>query len=248
MSRPPASTSPVATPLVLLPGWSVDAGAFARLVAPGAVVVSADFAGATSPSAFLSTARAAVASCAAPPVVLGWSLGALVALELASDPEIAVAALQLISATDRFTRDGPGDLPGWSARALAQMARAVGDDRDRVLEGFDAAMFCDDDRTVGAPARWAPARAVAGWSDDALGAGLAYLRDVRIDPARIRLPVSLLHGGSDRITPVVRVERLAAGLDDVTLTVFDGAGHAPFLSDPDGFAAWRAAATVTACA
>ena len=235
-----------ARPVVLLPGWSVAADAFVRLTASDDAVVVADFAAADSPAAFVTAARAAIAACPTPPIVLGWSLGALVALEVVSEEAEAVHSLSLISAPDRFVRHGAADLPGWSPRVLERMDQAIDDDRAGALGAFDAALFSDDDRTAGVPARWTREPGTGAWPDAALHAGLAYLRTVQIDPATVAVPVSLFHGGSDPICPLARAERLADGLAEVTLTVVPGAGHAPFLSDSERFLTWRAA-TVLAC-
>jgi pimeloyl-[acyl-carrier protein] methyl ester esterase len=73
-----------------------------------------------------------------------------------------------------------------------------------------------------------------------LAAGLRYLGEFslleRLD--EVRCPVRLLHGGADRLIPVAAAEALAAALPDADLTVWDEAGHAPHLTQPDRFRAW----------
>ncbi len=61
---------------------------------------------------------------------------------------------------------------------------------------------------------------------DDLAAGLEYLleSDVRARVPAVHIPVQLFHGSQDRIIPLGAAERLAAGLTDSRLTVYDD-GH-----------------------
>ncbi|WP_307815727.1 alpha/beta hydrolase [Streptomyces sp. 7-21] len=78
----------------------------------------------------------------------------------------------------------------------------------------------------------APRRARAEW-----GAVLARL-DLADRLGRLTLPVTLVHGEADRLTPPVHLERLASRLPEVTQTVLvPGAGHMTPLENPGAVAA-----------
>ena len=68
-----------------------------------------------------------------------------------------------------------------------------------------------------------------------LGDALSVLADtdLRAQVANIACPVRLLHGAHDALMPVEAARWLADTLPEARLTVFDAAGHAPFLSRPD---------------
>jgi pimeloyl-ACP methyl ester carboxylesterase len=50
--------------------------------------------------------------------------------------------------------------------------------------------------------------------------------------AELRLPVLLVHGTADAISPSADAKRLAAGLPDAELHLLDGIGHVPIFSVP----------------
>ena len=160
--------------------------------------------------------------------IVGWSLGAMHALEAAMT--IDVAGLVLVAGTPQFVRRGEWEL-GWSPRILRRMLDVL-DDRPepapRRLRGSDVG---PRRAASGDPARDRPAT---------LAAGLRYLDEAslldRLDD--VRCPVRLLHGGADRLIPVAAAETLAAALPHADLTVWEEAGHAPHLTQPDRFRAW----------
>lgn len=53
--------------------------------------------------------------------------------------------------------------------------------------------------------------------------------------AELDVPVQLIFGGEDRLTPPTIGEEMMTRLPDATLAVLDGAGHLSNLEDPDGF-------------
>lgn len=58
-----------------------------------------------------------------------------------------------------------------------------------------------------------------------------YDIDVADDLGRIKAPTSVIHRKEDRAVPITEGERLAAGIDDATLTVLAGRTHVPFVGD-----------------
>jgi pimeloyl-[acyl-carrier protein] methyl ester esterase len=111
------------------------------------------------------------------------------------------------------------------------MLRVLETDPDGLLDDFESAMFAPGEERVAIPRETDPAT---------LAAGLHYLDEASLlDRLEgVRCPVRLLHGGADRLIPVAAAETLAAALPHADLTVWEEAGHAPHLTQPDRFRAW----------
>jgi pimeloyl-ACP methyl ester carboxylesterase len=172
------------------------------------------------------------------PVLLGWSLGAQVALGAAAMLGEAVGGLVLLSATPRFTsaRGWAHGLPRSQVDGLAARLRIHA---GKALQRFFAAFFAEGElpdeergRALAALAAEPPDPAAALGALEALAEG-----DQRALVAGILVPVLLLHGGADAIVPPGAAEALAAALPRARLARWPGLGHAPFLSRPREVAA-----------
>jgi pimeloyl-[acyl-carrier protein] methyl ester esterase len=224
--------------MLWLPGWAAPSAVWADVVAlfaPGDGS-ACDFSDARVPGDHLELAANALARSGAPSTVLGWSLGAMVALELAlAEPDL-VSSLVLVGATDRFVaRD---DRIGWPPRILSRMRHRLATEAGGVVGELDRRMFAPAERAHGEDERWIAARGAELQPVAALDAGLAYLETFDVDGTSVRVPTSLLHGREDSVCPVAGAERLARSLPHGTLTIWDDVGHAPFWTRPSAFAAW----------
>jgi pimeloyl-[acyl-carrier protein] methyl ester esterase len=224
--------------MLWLPGWAAPSAVWADVAAqfaPGGGS-TCDFSVARVPGDHLELAASALSRVGAPAHVVGWSLGAMVALELArAEPEL-VTSLALVGATDRFVaRD---DRIGWSPRVLSRMRARLATEAGGVVGDLDRRMFGPAERARGEDERWLAARAAELQPVVALDAGLAYLETFEVDGGSIRVPTRLLHGRDDAVCPVAGAERLAHSLPHGTLTIWDDVGHAPFWTRPAAFAAW----------
>lgn len=170
---------------------------------------------------------------------VGWSLGALVAMNAVLRAPGRVGAAVLVSATPKFTR---GD--DWDAGV-----------EPGVMHGFLEGMRTNDERTL---KRFVllqaggldEARTLAGCAaggeagPGVLEAGLRVLEDVdlRARLNGVNVPVRVVHGSEDRIVPPAAGAHLARDVPAGDLVRLD-AGHAPFVSRPREFveavAAWR---------
>lgn len=78
-------------------------------------------------------------------------------------------------------------------------------------------------------------QAIGDWLENALFAsGYAHVSDFG-NFARLRMPVLVVWGRQDRVTPLWQGEALEKMLPDAVLSVFDQAGHMPFIENPNAF-------------
>lgn len=237
--------------LVLLHGWSLSGAAFtelAGLLSGNRLLLpdlpghgrSAPHAAATLPS--LADDLTAWLTAVAPgPVVLGgWSLGGMVALELAARAEVPIDKLLLLATTPRFTMtvDWPHGLPVTQVRALHRnLERRF----ETTLGDFFALAFADGEVTA---ERLRAIRTFAvylgGLPDRKTAAALLELLAVQDQRARLPVvscPALVLHGSLDRVIPVGAGRALAAALPQGRLHELAGAGHAPLWTRPAEIAA-----------
>jgi len=172
--------------------------------------------------------RAAPAPCS----IVGWSLGALVALAWALARPRDVDRLVLIAATPCFVqrRDWAHAMP---AVELDAFARALEESCESALGRFAALQALDDASAKRVARRLREHAAPCAVQDRAaLEAGLSVLRqtDLRERIAEIRQRVLLVHGDRDRIVPVGAAVYLAEHLPRARLERIDDAAHAPFVS------------------
>jgi len=217
-------------PLVVVNGWGMTAAAWNALRAalhPARELVCMDVetlvaeGAATLRELAHAVARRAPHGCD----VVGWSLGAQLALQWAHDVPAQVSRLVTIAGTPRFVADGD-----WVH------AMPSGD-----FEAFAAGIACAPDATL---ARFALLQAkgdehagkVTRALRGALGApvteGLGVLRRADLRPllARIAQPVLVIQGEDDALVPVAAAQALAAGLPHARLHVMPATGHAPHVS------------------
>ena len=188
-------------------------------------------------TAFNETAQAVVDALPHPITLCGWSLGAMLAMRAALLAPQRVAGLVLVGATASFTQRA-----GWPEAQAPALLDSFSDSivrhPEQTLQRF-VALLCQGDhqarsltRTLRAGLRNAPVP-----DSKVLSRGLHWLREVDL---RALLPALttrslLIHGENDALNPLAAARRLAGLLPDARLEVFAGAGHAPFLADPQRF-------------
>jgi pimeloyl-[acyl-carrier protein] methyl ester esterase len=238
--------------LVLLHGWAMNLRVFdalAESLAPDFRLLAIDLPGhgrSAEPAGLqrdgwtLERLAAAIApQLPADALLLGWSLGGQVALQLALDAPARVAALALVSTTPRFVAGD--DWPhGIAASVLAHFARHLGSDyRETVRDFLDLQVRGSRD----APAALATLQAALFSHGEAapevLARALEVLRhaDLRRRLGDVAPPALVLGGQYDRVTPPGAARALAAALPRGRHHEFARCGHAPFLSHAAEFAA-----------
>jgi pimeloyl-ACP methyl ester esterase len=166
-------------------------------------------------------------------VLVGWSMGAQIAIQSSAELSGRLAAMVLVSATPCFTAsdDFPHALAGNEAIG---MRLKVQRNTQRALDGFYSRLFVEGEfehnssgeeikqllSTVPPPDTAAVLDAL-----DALATA-----DMRVLLAAITVPTLIVNGAQDRICLPQASTYLKEHISAARQTVFPGCGHAPFLT------------------
>jgi len=167
--------------------------------------------------------------------LLGWSLGGLVALELARRHPRHLRALLLVATTPKFLA-GPDWEHGMRPDVLDAFTQGLSGDYRATVQNFLALQTRGDERARETLRLLRSKLASHGEPDPrALVTGLEILRSVDLREAlpRITLPALVIAGEHDRLTPAAAGRELAVGLPGARFTLIERSGHAPFLSHPE---------------
>lgn len=230
------------TPYVLLHGWGVNAAVWTELrralnkpcFAPD---LFADFSWPNEAGDAEALARAILQRAPVRAVWVGWSLGGMLALLAARLAPERIEQLVLVGVTPKFVA-APDWEHGTSEATFAAFATGLRENLPAILKRFLLlnAGPGDNARTLAAGTlcamqeRGLPTR-------NALEAGLRVLGGLDLRPclADLRVPVTVVHGTHDRITPPGAARALADGIPGSSMHLIEQAGHAPFLSHPEYF-------------
>ena len=226
--------------LILLHGWGLHSGAWADILPtlaarwrvhaidlPGhghsAHVEAGTFDDATERLAPLVPKGA---------TVCGWSLGGLIAQNLARRHPDRVARLALVATTPCFAAR-PGWPHGMKAPALKTFTEGLETDRDTALKRFVALNALHGPQSREAVRTFTARLAERGApSDRALAITLGWLRDVdlREQTRGLEVPASIVHGGRDMVVPVGAAKWFRQFMPNATLHEIPRAAHMPFYS------------------
>lgn len=169
--------------------------------------------------------------------LVGWSMGAMVALGMASEPGAGISRLVLISACARFSRstDNPH---GTDRRIIRRMTRKLKNAPAEVVRDFHQRMF-----SRSTPRRFESFRDTLyprylDQNTAALARGLHYLEntDLRCRLTSIRCPVLIVHARADTITDIRLARELNDSLGESQLVVIEDSDHIPFWGAEKRFA------------
>jgi pimeloyl-[acyl-carrier protein] methyl ester esterase len=232
--------------LVLLHGWALNSRVWDDLVpelAQDATVDCLDLPGhGTRPwnggfDTLRSLANVLVSDIPPGAILLGWSLGAQVSLQIALDHPARARGLILVAATPRFLRSSDWEY-GVEPEVLDAFASNLQTDYDRTVREFLALQVRGDERAQ-ATLRTLRRKVLAAGPPDlrGLAAGLQVLRHTDITDVLgdVRAPALVIAGERDRLTPPEASNALAARLSRSRFHRVHGAAHAPFLSHPAEF-------------
>ena len=221
-------------PLILIHGWGSSAALFSELMTrlPDFHCLAPDLPGYGASTAAEQVDLAALADDFIRWVdalglktvtLLGWSLGGMLAQELAARFPTRIERLILVATTPRFVV-----APDWQHGLVDAAVRALARDFKRApaptLESFWRLQF-NGEASIPSPLlpEVEPATALGG---------LELLRQVDLRPelSKISMPTLVLHGSADAIIPVGAGRFLATTLPQAALFEISDCGHAPFLS------------------
>ena len=170
--------------------------------------------------------------------IIGWSLGASLALKLVTSHRLPVVALVLVDGTPSFmVRDD--FTHGLPAAAIKRMLKLIDADFTRALQEFNSLLLSQQERALAdrdemwdllTNAGYLPRKEVAR----SLLVELAR-EDLRDIVAAVSIPVLLMHGDEDRICLPGASRYMKEHLERADMVTFSGAGHAPFLTQAGCF-------------
>ncbi len=162
-------------------------------------------------------------------VWLGWSLGALITLSIASRHPDRVSSLIMLAGSAKFVTDK--DWPGMSLELLEGFVEALQGDRHGTLLRF---LIMQGKGALLKELRKRIAEMVEP-DEKTLEEGLAILKqaDLRKDLQPLRCPVQFVLGTNDTLIPVAAGTSMLQRQPAARLDLIQGAGHLPFLSHPD---------------
>lgn len=234
--------------LLLLHGWGLHGGVWDTLMpklTPHLRVTRLDLPGhgrsrhVPMPHSLTELTLQTLAAVAPGSVVLGWSLGGLVALEAALRMPQRMRGLMLVSTTPRFVtaEDWPHAMP---PEQLQEFAAGLGQDYQDTLQRFLSLQVRGDESARASLRQLRDALFAHGEPDAAsLATGLDILKDsdLRSRLKDVSVPTRVLAGGYDRLTPPGAGGYMAGHIPGARLQVFPKSAHAPFLSHSDAFVA-----------
>ena len=229
--------------LVMLHGWGMNSSVwsdFAQNLSAQYRVTLVDLPGhGNSPfkgqKAISDWAGECIAVAPQSAVWLGWSLGAMVAMQAAVLAPGSISGVMVLAGMPRFVQGD--DWPhAMAPRTLDLFIEALGQDHTRTLERFLALQMLGSDlaqetlRKLKARLRERPDPA-----PDALESGLDLLKgtDLRDELCGLVCPTAWLYGDRDTLAPAAAAKLLNRWLPNAATQVIAGAAHTPFLSHPD---------------
>lgn len=164
--------------------------------------------------------------------LLGWSLGAQIALDLAAAMPGQIEKLILVAATPRFAQSEDWTF-GMPPPVIQKMATQLRQDYTRTVGDFLELQVRGSADGPNVLAQLRKALLVHGQAKpEALEAGLNILAtsDLRPTLPHVKVPALVIAGQHDRITPPAASRTLAQALPDCKFVEMRRAAHAPFLS------------------
>ncbi|MFT5161901.1 MAG: pimeloyl-[acyl-carrier protein] methyl ester esterase [Alteromonadaceae bacterium] len=174
--------------------------------------------------------------CPAGSVLAGWSLGGLVASQLALQYPGHFSSLCLIASTPCFVEQK--SWKGIKPQVLNSFAKALCDDSEKTVARF-LAIQAMGSASAREDVKWLKQAVITGGSPkaEALSGGLAILQQIDLRPqlATLTIPIKGIYGRLDSLVAVESVSKLADSLADFEYQVLHQASHAPFISHRDEF-------------
>ncbi len=171
--------------------------------------------------------------------LVGWSLGASVAIEMARLSPDRVHSLMLVAGTPKFVKTA--DWPGVPAQVFDEFAVQLAADLPQTMLRFLALQVYGsaNARQVLQQLKTALSATALPRLDTLIG-GLNILKysDVRPVLRQLNCPIRAIYGGNDQLIPVASASALRDINPAICVHIIDTAGHALFLSHQQEFYDW----------
>lgn len=170
-------------------------------------------------------------------IVLGWSLGGLVALQLSVTFPNRVKKLILTACSPQFvqTNDWPHAV---ETMIFSDFASQLKTDYKKTVQKF-LTLQSMGSASVQQDVRLLRAKVFKNGELDitSLLGGLKLLQTTNLRPllGDIHCPVQLINGERDTLIPILSAQAISEMIHETQVTVIPGASHAPFLSHPELF-------------
>ena len=233
-------------PIVFIHGWGVNAGVWQPCVeyfTGESQVITIDLPGFGSnrdvqikPYSIVHIAQAIQAQLPEPVVMVGWSLGGLVATQIAHAFPHKVKALITVASSPMFVEQN--NWPGIKAHVLASFHRQLTQDSKKTIDNFLKI------QAMGSPHIRQDIKKIHQLvmnypipTTETLNQSLTLLQttDQRQIMKSIKQPFLRIYGAMDSLVPkavIKQIDELAVNSDKM---IFKGASHAPFISHFESF-------------
>lgn len=227
-------------PIVLIHGWAMHSGIwrnFAQQLAEHYQVICVDLPGHGRSQKLPEFTLAAISyqiskvlpeqTC----TVLGWSLGSIVALDLASRFPHKINKLVLMAGNPCFVKKE--DWAGMKLTLLENLAsNLIKDCRGTLVRFLSLQVVGLPDYKILLKELKQAVQACEPPEQEVLQGGLAILQqhDLRSQLAKLHCPVTAILGGLDTLVPVAVGAQMQALQPKLQLKIIERAGHLPFLS------------------
>jgi pimeloyl-[acyl-carrier protein] methyl ester esterase len=170
-------------------------------------------------------------------MVMGWSLGGLVAFNLTHRYSALIKKLVIVAGSPQFVQssDWPHAMP---QETFDGFAKTLVEDYRATIQRFLAIQALGSEHARHAIMALRERVFINGEPQlTALRAGLNLLSNsnVRKQLPEIHCPTLIILGGKDTLVPVAAGAETVALLPDTQLQIIKGAGHAPFISHANEF-------------
>ncbi len=226
-------------PIVLIHGWAMHTGIwrdFAQQLAVDRQVICVDLPGHglsenIDPYTLDQISEALIEDLPESFSVLGWSLGASVALNMIKHFPMRINALIMVSGNPRFIRDKEWE--GTRLELLEDFAKNMQSNCHSTLIRFLTLQVYGLPDGGGILSKLKKAFLECDEPDEkVLQSGLEILKneDLRDEFKALNIPVNIIQGDRDTLVPVQASQDMQKIRPAVEINIIPGAGHVPFLS------------------
>ncbi len=252
------NAEPTSIPLVLLHGWGLNSAVWQPLIAQLSSdfkkqfhIITVDLPGfgenienKLQPYSLANITKQIDHAIEQPAIYLGWSLGGLVATEMALAYAEKVLALITVASSPRFleeaaTKENQDVIwPGIKPKVLAAFHQQLQVDTKKTIGGFlkiqamGSPHIRDDIKQISqlVMQQQMPSKATL---DESLN--LLEVSDYRNKLVEIKQPFLRLYGSADSLVPKAVIKQVANKAKQSEQHIFEHASHAPFISHLDDF-------------